>query len=32
MTYTEEERLARYDTYPPDIRANLEAFADGINA
>ncbi|MGH2661822.1 MAG: penicillin acylase family protein [Actinomycetota bacterium] len=32
FTYTEEERAARFATYPADIQANLHAFADGINA
>jgi penicillin G amidase len=32
FTYTEEERARRFATYPPDIRRNLQAFADGINA
>lgn len=32
FTYTAGERAARYATYPADIRANLEAFRDGINA
>ena len=31
-TYTEEERAARFETYPEDIKENLQAFADGINA
>jgi len=31
-TYTEEERAARFETLPKDIRQNLQAFADGINA
>jgi penicillin amidase len=32
FTYTEAERQARFDGLPPDIKANLQAFADGINA
>ncbi|MGH2686019.1 MAG: penicillin acylase family protein, partial [Actinomycetota bacterium] len=32
FTYTEEERAARFATYPEDIKRNLRAFADGINA
>ncbi len=31
-TYTEEERAARFATYPADIQENLQAFADGISA
>ena len=31
-TYTAEERAARFQTYPKDIRDDLQAFADGINA
>jgi penicillin G amidase len=30
--YTPEERAARFATYPADIRENLEAWRDGINA
>ncbi|MFP5225696.1 MAG: penicillin acylase family protein, partial [Actinomycetota bacterium] len=29
--YTAEERAARFETYPADIRENLAAFRDGIN-
>ncbi len=32
MTYTAEERAARFKTYPKDIQTNLEAFVAGINA
>jgi penicillin amidase len=32
FTYTAEERARKFATYPADIRANLQAFADGINA
>ncbi len=32
FTYTEEERAARFETWPEDIRQNLQAFVDGINA
>jgi penicillin G amidase len=32
FTYTEEERAARFKTYPEDIKRYLQAFADGINA
>jgi penicillin amidase len=31
-TYTAEERARKFETYPEEIRANLQAFADGINA
>jgi penicillin G amidase len=31
-TYTQAERAAKFATYPEEIRANLQAFADGINA
>lgn len=31
-TYTAEERARKFATYPPEIRENLQAFADGINA
>jgi len=31
-TYTEEERASRFATYPADIKKDLQAFADGINA
>ncbi len=31
-TYTAEERARKFATYPEEIRANLQAFADGINA
>ncbi|MDQ3986512.1 MAG: penicillin acylase family protein [Actinomycetota bacterium] len=32
FTYTEEERAARFKTYPSQIKKSLEAFVDGINA
>ena len=32
FTYTAEERAARYETYPDDLKKQLEAFVDGINA
>jgi penicillin G amidase len=32
FTYTAEERARKFATYPAEIRANLQAFADGINA
>lgn len=32
FTYTPAERAARFATYPDDIRRNLRAFVDGINA
>jgi penicillin amidase len=32
FTYTEEERAARFKTYPKDIRRSLKAFVEGINA
>ncbi len=32
FTYTAEERAAKFATYPEEIQANLQAFADGINA
>lgn len=31
-TYTAEERATKFATYPAEIRANLQAFADGVNA
>lgn len=31
-TYTADERARRFQTWPADLRANLEAFADGVNA
>jgi penicillin G amidase len=31
-TYTAEERARKFETYPAEIRANLQAFADGVNA
>ena len=31
-TYTAEERARRFETWPADLRADLEAFVDGINA
>jgi penicillin amidase len=32
FTYTQQERADRFATYPADIRRNLQAFVDGINA
>ncbi len=32
FTYTAEERAAKFATYPAEIRGNLQAFADGVNA
>jgi penicillin amidase len=32
FTYTAEERARRLETYPESLRANLQAFADGVNA
>jgi penicillin G amidase len=32
FTYTEEERAARFKSYAPQIKINLLAFVDGINA
>jgi penicillin amidase len=31
-TYTEQERAARFATYPDDIRQQLRSFVDGVNA
>jgi penicillin amidase len=31
-TYTAEERARRYETWPADLKADLQAFVDGINA
>lgn len=31
LTYTSEERLERFETYPEDLQDMLRAFADGIN-
>lgn len=32
LTYTEDERWERFQTYPEDIRKQTKAFVDGINA
>ena len=32
FTYTAEERARKFASYPEEIQANLQAFADGINA
>jgi penicillin amidase len=32
FTYTEQERAARYQQVPQDLRADLEAFVAGVNA
>lgn len=32
FTYTEDQRIERFENYPEDIQENLEAFRDGINA
>jgi len=31
LTYTEEERQERFETYPKDIKSMMEAFTEGVN-
>lgn len=32
FTYTAEERARKFEAYPEEIKANLQAFADGVSA